>query len=145
MQGSLYRGDFHALGPSIGFAWDPFKRGRTSIRGNYRIAYDRMNTFTLSSAIYSNLPGDTLGVVNQDYGQAGGRLGGLQPLGPPNVSPSALRSPAAFSNNNVTVVDPNFKSPTTHEWGLAVQQQIGQNTVFEADYIGRRAYHLMGA
>jgi len=145
VQGSLYRSDFHALGPSIGFAWDPFKRGRTSIRGNYRIAYDRMNTFTLSSAIYSNLPGDTLGVVNQDYGQAGGRLAGLQPLAPPNITPSALRSPAAFSPNNITVVDPNFKSPTTHEWGLAVQQQIGQSTVFEADYIGRRAYHLMGA
>src|SRR5260370_30496112 len=104
-----------------------------------------MTALTLSSAINPSLPGDTLGGIKRDSGQAGGRLAGLQPLAPPNITPSALRSPAAFSTNNLTVVDPNFKSPTTHEWGLAVQQQIGSSTVFEADYIGRRAYHLMGA
>ncbi|MDQ6759984.1 MAG: hypothetical protein M3Z32_08995, partial [Acidobacteriota bacterium] len=69
----------------------------------------------------------------------------LQPLAPPTVTPSDLRQPPPFSNNSITVVDPSFKSPTTHEWGLSLQHQVARNTIVEADYIGRRAYHLIGA
>ena len=145
VNGSFYNSDFHAFGPSIGLAWDPTGRGTTAIRANYRLAYDRIQTFALSSTVIANLPGLTQGLVNTDYGQAGGRLANLQPQPAPTVKPSDLRQPPAFSNNTITAVDPSLKTPTTHEWGVSLQHQIARNTIVEADYIGRRAYHLLGA
>lgn len=143
--GSLYKNDLNNLGPSIGFAWDPRGNGRMSVRGNYRIAYDRMNTFVLSSSVFQNLPGFTLGVVNTEYGQGGGRLAGVPRLAPPAVTPSTLSRPAAFSNNSITVVDPDLRTPATHQWSFNIQKEIARRTVLDVSYIGRRGYGLLGA
>jgi hypothetical protein len=143
--GKLYRDDWKNLSPSLGFAWDPFGRGKTSIRGNYRIAYDRVNTFVLSSSVLQNLPGIAIARTEQEFGQAGGRLDGLRILEPPSARPSEFAQPPAFSVNNITVVDPNFETPTTHQWGLSIQQEIFNRTVLELNYIGRRAHNLFGA
>ncbi|HLM61138.1 MAG TPA: TonB-dependent receptor, partial [Pyrinomonadaceae bacterium] len=35
-EGDLFKNDFNNLSPSLGFAWDPFKSGKTSVRANYR-------------------------------------------------------------------------------------------------------------
>jgi hypothetical protein len=61
------------------------------------------------------------------------------------VSPSSLSQPAPFSNNGITVVDPNFRSAVTNQWSLSVQREIVRNTVLEISYFGRRGYGLMGA
>jgi hypothetical protein len=143
--GELHPSRLRNLGPSIGFAWDPFGRGKTSVRANYRVAFDRLNTFVLSSSVFQNLPGQVQGIVNQEYGQGGGRLANLPVLGPPTVKPSDFVQPPAFSLGNITVVDPNFKIPTTHQFGFSIQQEIAHRTVVEVTYIGRRAYHLFGA
>jgi hypothetical protein len=143
--GDLYRTDANNWAPSIGFAWDPFGTGRTSIRSNYRIAYDRINTFVLSSQVFQNLPGIVIGLNDVTYGQNGGRLAGLPELKPPAVSPESLAQPAAFSNRTITVVDPNFKTPTTHQWSFSIQREVFRNAIVEANYIGRRAYNLFGA
>lgn len=142
--GSLYNTDWNNWGPSVGFAWDPFSKGKTSIRSNYRIAFDRINTFLASSSVFQNLPGQVQGIRTQDYGQAGGRLSGLPALNPPGVSPSALAQPAAFGLSNITVFDPGFRSPTTHMWSFSIQQELARNFILEANYIGRRAYNLYG-
>ncbi|MCS7041571.1 MAG: TonB-dependent receptor [Bryobacteraceae bacterium] len=143
--GDLYRTDFHNWAPSIGFAWDPFGTGKTSIRSNYRIAYDRINTFVLSSQVFQNLPGIVIGVQDVSYGQAGGRLSGLPELKPPAVSPESFAQPSAFGNRVITVVDPNFRTPTTHQWSFSIQREVFRNAIVEANYIGRRAYNLFGA
>ncbi len=143
--GSLFPSRFNNLGPSVGFAWDPFGTGKTSIRANYRIAYDSLNTFVLSSRIFNSLPGIAYSYDNVAFGQGGGRLSNLQLPQPPSVDPATFRNPAPFSSSAITVVDPNLKDPTTHEWSLEVQREVARDTVVSAAYIGRRAYHLFGS
>ena len=153
--GQLYRDSYKDFGPSIGFAWDPRSDGKTSIRGNFRIAYDRINTFSLSSAIFQGMPGLTTQITDNNYGSAGGRLNQLTPavvssiiggyINGPSNSPTALRQPPPFSNNSMTVVDPNWKPPQTYMWSLGFQHELPQKFVVEMNYIGRKGVHLYGA
>ncbi len=143
----LFDDDTNNFGPSIGLAWDPFKDGKTSVRANYRIAYDRMNTFVVSSTIFQSEPGLTLGVSNTAFGQAGGRLrDGIPVLAPPaGVTPTQLRLPASFSTSSIHVIDPNWIAPRTQQWGLSIQRDLGWKMVLELNYIGRKGEHLFGA
>ena len=142
--GPFYKTDWNNLGPSVGFAWDPSGRGKTSIRSNYRIAYDRLATFGLST-IFQTLPGITYGLTNDEFGQRGGRLANLPKIDPPEISPASFAQPPPYSNNTITVVDPNVETATTHMWAFGIQQEIAPRLVFSADYIGRRAHNLYGA
>jgi hypothetical protein len=145
--GQLYKDAWHNLAPSVGFAWDPFKNGKSSVRGNYRLAYDRMNTFVLSSAVFQGLPGETYQLNDQSFGLAGGRVAdGLPTEAPPAGStPLSFRQPPAFSETSVTAVNPNWTPPQVSEWSLSVQRQIGPSSVIELAYIGHHAAHLFGA
>jgi hypothetical protein len=104
-----------------------------------------MATFGLSSAIFPNLPGTTLGVTETEFGQNGGRLTNLPRLSPPSSKPSDLAQPIPFSSSNVTVVDPDTGAPVTHMWSLSIQREVAPRTVLDVSYIGRRAYRLYGA
>jgi hypothetical protein len=145
--GHLYKDAWHLLSPSVGFAWDPFADGKTSVRGNYRLAYDRMNTFVLSSAVFQGMPGATYQYDYLKFGLAGGRLSqGLPTLAPPaDVTPQSFRQPDAFSTTSITAVNPNWTPPQVSEWSFSIQHQVGNNTVAEVSYIGHHAVHLFGA
>ncbi|MDQ3799621.1 MAG: hypothetical protein M3384_09235, partial [Acidobacteriota bacterium] len=137
-EGDLFENDLNNYSPSIGFAWDPFKDGKTSIRSNYRLAYDRFATFLFGSSIFQSTPGNNTGVFT-----TGGLLRNLPPLFPAS-NPSDLRQPAAFSTGAINVIDPNLVYPEIHQWFAGVQREIGFNTVLEVNYIGRRGTHLLG-
>jgi hypothetical protein len=143
--GELYKDDWNNFAPSVGVAWDPVGDGRQVIRGNYRLAYDRINTFVLSSNIFQSIPGITTSVVNNDIGQAGGRLRDGLPSLQPTVSPEQFLQPPAVGTGTIRVVDPNFQTPITHGWAITYQRQLFGQTLFEIAYVGRRAEHLFGA
>jgi hypothetical protein len=145
VEGKLYDDDWNNFAPSIGVAWDPRSDGRQVIRGNYRLAFDRINTFLPSSAIFQSIPGLTTSVVNTSFGQAGGRLRDGLPTIFPTSSPADFVQPPPRSSALITVMDPEFQTPITNAWAISYQRQLFGNTLFEIAYVGRRAEHLFGA
>ncbi len=144
-QGQPFSDDLNNFAPSFGFAWDPFKDGKTAIRANYRLAYDRLNTFLTSSFILPNIPGTTLGVSNVAFGGAGGRVPNIPTLAPPTgLTPDGSNQPAAFGTGSITVFDRNYRTPKTNMWSLSIQRDLGKNLVLEVNYIGRRGVGLLG-
>jgi hypothetical protein len=143
--GKLYDDDWNNISPSIGVAWDPRGDGGSVVRGNYRMAFDRINTFVLSSNIFQSIPGITTQVVNNEFGQAGGRLRQGLPSLQPTVSPGDFLQPPATGTGSIRVVDPDMQTPTTHAWAISYQRQVFKQSLIEIAYVGRRADRLFGA
>ncbi|MBA2501447.1 MAG: carboxypeptidase regulatory-like domain-containing protein, partial [Pyrinomonadaceae bacterium] len=148
VEGDLYRSDYNNFGPAIGVAWDPFSDGRTAIRGNFRIAFDRISTFLPSSAIFPNNPGSTVPVIQRfnTTSATDSRLrDNLINLAPPTgVSPDALRTPLNNQTAFREVLDPNFKTPMTYMFSAGIQRDIGRGFVVDMQYIGRAGRNLIG-
>ncbi len=150
VEGKLYDDQYKQFAPTVGFAYDPFGTGKTSIRANYRLAYDRTNTFVFSSFIFQSAPGLTRSVTARAsdaiFGGASNALlrNGLPVLTATDRTPQQFRTPPAFSVNTLTVVDPELSSPRTHQYGVSFQREIGKGNVVEVNYIGRQGRKLFG-
>ena len=146
VEGDVFKNQFGKFLPSVGFAWDPFKTGKTSIRANYRLATDRFATFLFGSFIFQGTPGNNTSVANSTFGQGGGLFRNIGPVIAglvPSATPDALRQPPAFSTNSINAIDPDLQTPQIHEWSFSIQREVWNN-VFEANYIGKHAVHLLG-
>jgi hypothetical protein len=153
VHGAFMQDRWNNFGPSLGFAFDPKGDGKTSIRGNFRIAYDRINSFSFTSSVFQGMPGLLYQIANTTAGQdtfsTSGNTMGMRAAGwsvpVPTSTPKALLTPPTYSANALTVSDPgNMKTPTVNSWGLSVQRELMPNTVLTVSYIGNHAVHLYG-
>lgn len=136
------------IAPRFGFAWDPNGKGKTSVRGGYGIAYDRLFVTPLQN--FRNDPPErataTLGAL---YGTSF-----TYALGDPSapylgfpVDP-ALKVGLNAANDikgarvSIYAVDPNLKQAYTQNWFLGVQQQVWGGIVVEGNFTGSAGHHL---
>ena len=143
-EGDLFKNDFNNYSPSIGFAWDPFSSGKTSIRANYRLSYDRFPSQVFANSVYQSAPGNTITATATGIAQQNLLLRNGLPNLFPTASPDVLRQPAAFSTAGITLVDPDTQFPENHQWFAGIQRELWWNNVLEINYIGRRGVHLFG-
>ncbi len=140
----MFKNDMNNLSPSIGFAWDPFGKGKTSVRMNYRLAYDRFGTQLFASALFQNAPGNNiLFPTTNNFGAAGGLYRNITTI-VPTGTPDQLRQPPAIGTLTQTVMDPDLVFPEVHQWFAGFQHEIGWNSVLEINYIGKKGVHLFG-
>jgi hypothetical protein len=121
--------------PRVGLAWDPFGKGRTSIRTGYGIFYDQVLNGTYEQNIGTNPP------FQETFTISGTRLD--QPL-PAGQTVTAAASTAALT---IRALQTNWKDPYMQHWSLDFQQQFGSTgkTVVTAGYFGSKGTHLIGA
>ncbi|MGI8543785.1 MAG: TonB-dependent receptor domain-containing protein [Aridibacter sp.] len=140
----LFDNDYNNFSPSVGFAWDITGKGKTSVRANYRLAYDRLNSQVNGAQLFQNAPGNNFGVSNTTFAQSGGLLRNGLPVLTPTTTPQQLRQPPAFGTGLITLFDPRTVYPEVHSFSASFQQELFSNTVLEVNYIHKRGEHLFG-
>jgi hypothetical protein len=141
----LFENDWDNISPSVGLAWDPWSDGKTSIRTNYRLSYDRFPSQVFANFVFQSAPGNTFSYTASGIGNQNLLIRNGLPAIPPVASPEALRQPPSFSTGSIVTLDPDIQYPKSHAWFAGIQREIWWDNVLEVNYIGRRGTHLFGA
>ncbi len=160
----IFERDNNNLAPHIAFAWDPFKDGRTSIRGGFGIYYDQIPGAVISQSrnvfpsflttnlagffFDDNIPNTTpfLQAFNPSFIATPGTLN--------TFDRNRSRSPAEFAAQLAAlsngVAGPGFVlpaadlvTPYSQHWGLTIERQLSRDFVASAAYVGTRGVHLL--
>lgn len=127
---------WNTFGPRFGFAWDPFRDGKTALRGGYGIYFDRVLSGIALQNAFVNPPL----VISANYLAAG--AAGTPTLSNPTAG--AARSQEAIVPTLISM-SPNFLVPTTQQWSLGIQRELWWNLSIDASYVGNHATHLLRA
>jgi hypothetical protein len=136
----LYQPDYKNFAPRASFAWDPFGKGKTVIRGGFGIFYDAFAQDIFLGHLPYNCafcPGPAYNPFGADPIFSNGTVGGTIVSGVPVFNP-----PGTTATGNIFAVNPNIRTPYMENYNLNIQQQLTSKMVLLVSYIGSEGHHL---
>src|SRR5437870_5002246 len=143
--------DLNNFGPRLAFAYDPFKSGKTVIRGGAGIFYNRallrtIDDFTLGA---QKLFLDTDTLVDPANGKLmsnaqrrafiAANLHFPQTL---SLDSPLVKQFGVLNSGFSRRLDPKLRIPESYQTNTGIERQIGSKLVFEANYTWNRGLHL---
>ncbi len=125
---------YNHISPRFGFAWDPFSRGRTSVRGGAGLFWgsvsgNEWNEMSNFQPFSVRQQFNTVHSLTHPYADL---PGGVSPF-PYYFTPS---NPKFITPAQLNVIQPGFQWPYTYQMNLAVEQELGQNVSMSVGYVG---------
>ena len=136
VDGGFHKKDLNNFGPAIGFAWDPFKDGRTAVRGGYSLTFVNEETITVGiNATGGNVGLEADAVLTNLYTAL---ASGVPSVPAPEFT--RVRSYADQLDVSLTsaafAIDPDIRQPTVHQVSVGVSRELPWSFAGEARYVG---------
>ena len=131
--GALVPNYWDTFGPRIGFAYDISGNGKTILRAGFGIFYERIQGNDMYQ-VGMNLFGGSAGLSDVSFQNP--HIG----IDNNNIVYSTTTLPVTV--NGITGLNAaDYKTPTSYQYSLGVQQQIGSQTVLSVAYVGNQGRH----
>jgi len=153
--GSCMKGHLFNPAPRVGFAWDPWGDGKTSIRGGYGIFFEHgtgneANTGSLEASapvvlsMTQQLPVSYPCIGNVGYGAAfdPANAACVNPTAVTNGVPSVQPGPNSVFPLDVTSIPTKAIWPYAQQWSFGIQREVSKALVINAAYVGSKGTHL---
>jgi hypothetical protein len=128
--------DMADWGPRLGFAWQPYRDGKTVLRGGWGRFIESPLGFSLVSgwAVHSSY----VATYNQDYKPGSKTTPLLSFTNPFNKNAGSSAGTAGF----YYAFPIHYHDPTVQQWNLTLEQELGHNIGARFSYTGSRGQNL---